>query len=52
MQFWFIKLTFQLSNFLKINLLYLYINIIKVKIKEIIKYIININNKLSIFKKN
>ena len=51
MQFWFIKLTFQLNNFLKINLPYLYIGIIKIKIREIVKHIININDKLNTFKK-
>ena len=52
MQFQFIKLIFQFNNFLKINLPHLYVDIVKVKIREIIKYIININNKLSTFKKN
>ena len=52
MQFWFIKLIFQLSDFLEINPPHLYVGIVKVKIKEIVKYITNINNKLNIFKKN
>ena len=52
MQLWFIKLTFQFNNFLEIDPLHPYTNIIEVKIKKIIKYIININNKLNIFKKN
>ena len=52
MQFWFIKLIFQFNNFLKINPPHLYTDIIKIKIKKIVKHIININNKLNIFKKN
>ena len=52
MQLWFIKLTFQLNNFLKINSPHLYMGIIEIKIREIIKYITNINNRLNILKKN
>ena len=52
MQLWFIKLVFQFNNFLEINPPYPYTGIIEVRIKKIIKYIINTNNRLSTFKKN